>query len=102
MRRRTEMLTEEDRADAYREMTDGSRRLVRATRDSARQRQRVKPDLETHPDAAFDHEEEAKTSDSVRNEPGIPQGAVIVVKEHRSGGTCHPHVPKSGDYQMLY
>jgi hypothetical protein len=43
------MLTEEQRAGAYREMTDSTRRLVRATRDNARREQRVKPDSETHP-----------------------------------------------------
>lgn len=35
------MFTEEDGAAAYEEATDGCRRLVRATRDSARQEQRV-------------------------------------------------------------
>jgi hypothetical protein len=37
----------------------------------------------------------------IRNELGISQGAVIVMKGHRSGGTCHPRVLRSGDYQML-
>jgi len=51
------MLTLEHSAHDYDEATDGCRRLVRVTRDSARQEQRVKPDLETHPVAAFDYEE---------------------------------------------
>ncbi len=37
--------------------TDGCRRVVRGTRDDARREQRVKPDPETHPEAAFDYEE---------------------------------------------
>jgi hypothetical protein len=52
------MLTEEQRADAYREMTDGTRHLVRVTRDNARQWQRVKPDSEVHPLARLDCEKE--------------------------------------------
>ncbi|MGO9087807.1 MAG: hypothetical protein ACLQBK_21530 [Candidatus Sulfotelmatobacter sp.] len=35
------MLTEEQAANAYEEVTDGCRPLVRATRDSTRQEQRV-------------------------------------------------------------
>jgi hypothetical protein len=52
------MLTEEQRADAYREMTDSTRHLVRWTRDNARQEQRVKPDPETNPLAELDFEKE--------------------------------------------
>jgi hypothetical protein len=52
------MLTEEDRADAYRQMTDSTRHLLRVARDDARQWQRVKPDPEVHPLAGFDCEKE--------------------------------------------
>jgi len=52
-----ERLTEEDSAAAYADATDSTRRLVRATRDSARQWQRVKPDEETHALAELDYEE---------------------------------------------
>ena len=55
------MLTEEQRAGAYREMTDSTRHLVRWTRDNVRQQQRVKPDPETHPLAMFDYEKEPKS-----------------------------------------
>jgi hypothetical protein len=51
------MMMEEERADAYREMT-GTRHSVRWTRDSVRQRRRVKPDPETNPLADIDWEKE--------------------------------------------
>jgi hypothetical protein len=50
------MLAEVQSADAYREMTDSTRDLVRWTRDKARQWQRVKPDEELHPLAELDYE----------------------------------------------
>jgi len=53
------MLTEEQAARAYEEATDGCRRSVFGTRDSAPQWRRVKPDLETHPQSEFDYEEGA-------------------------------------------
>jgi hypothetical protein len=43
------MLTEEQAAIAYEEVTDGCRRSVLGTRDNARQWQRIKPDPETNP-----------------------------------------------------
>ena len=46
----------EDKQNAYAEATDGCRPLVRATRDSARQWQRVKPDPEINPLADLDCE----------------------------------------------
>jgi hypothetical protein len=52
------MFTEEDSAGACAEATDSTRRLVRATRDNARQWQRVKPDEEVHPLAELDWEKE--------------------------------------------
>jgi hypothetical protein len=52
------MLTEEQRAGAYREMTDSTRHLVRCTRADARQEQRIKPDPGTHPLAKLDFEKE--------------------------------------------
>jgi len=52
------MLTEEQAADAYREVTDNTRHLVRWTCDNARREQRVKPDPETHPLAQLDFEKE--------------------------------------------
>jgi hypothetical protein len=52
------MFTEEDSAAAYAEATDSTRHLVRVTRDSARQWQRVKPDPEVHPLADLDCEKE--------------------------------------------
>ena len=52
------MRTEEQRADAYREMTDSTRHLVRWTRDNVPQERRVKPDPETHPEAELDFEQE--------------------------------------------
>jgi hypothetical protein len=57
MRSKNNMLKKEDVADAYAEATDSTRQLVRVARSSDRQEQRVKPDLETHPEAALDHEE---------------------------------------------
>ena len=53
------MLTEEQAANAYEEVTDGCRRLVRVTSDNAPQWQRVKPDEELHPLAELDYEEGA-------------------------------------------
>jgi len=53
------MLTEEQAADAYAEATDSTRSTrysVRATRENARQWQRVKPDPETNPFADLDTE----------------------------------------------
>jgi len=50
------MPTLEDRANAYAEATDSTRHLVRATRDNARQWQRVKPDPETNALADLDCE----------------------------------------------
>ena len=52
------MFIEEERADAYREMTDSTRHLVRWTWDNARQWQRVKSALEVHPLAGLDCEKE--------------------------------------------
>lgn len=52
------MLTEEQRADAYREMTDSTRHLVRWTRDNPQRQQRVKPDPETNTLAELDFEKE--------------------------------------------
>lgn len=49
------MPTVEDLIAAYEEATDSTRHLLRV-RDDARQWQRVKPDPETHPEAAFDHD----------------------------------------------
>jgi hypothetical protein len=45
----------EDTADAYKEATDSSRHLLRV-RSNDRQEHRIKPDLETHPEAEFDFE----------------------------------------------
>jgi hypothetical protein len=53
------MLTEEQAANVYEEVTDGCRRLVRLTSDNARQWQPVKPDEETNPLAELDYEEGA-------------------------------------------
>ena len=50
------MLTEEQAAGAYREMTDSTRDLVRWTRDKAQDWQRVKPAPETNPLADLDCE----------------------------------------------
>jgi len=50
------MLTEEQRVDTYREMTDSTRHLVRWTRDNPQRQQRVKPDPETNPLAELDYE----------------------------------------------
>jgi hypothetical protein len=50
------MLTEQQAADAYREMTDSTRDLVRWAGEEPRQRQRVKPDPETNPLADLDCE----------------------------------------------
>jgi hypothetical protein len=52
------MPTVEDLAEAYEAATDGCRRLVRATRDNARQWQRIKPDTKTNPLAELDFEQE--------------------------------------------
>jgi hypothetical protein len=52
------MLTQEQAAGAYKEMTDSTRNLVRWTRDNARQWQRTKPDPETNPLADLDCEKE--------------------------------------------
>jgi hypothetical protein len=49
----------EDRQNADAEMMDGTRRMVRATNDNARQSQRVKRsgrDVEVHPLAELDFE----------------------------------------------
>jgi len=43
-------------ADAYREMTDSSRHLLRVRCNDPKEH-RLKPDRETHPAAAFDYEE---------------------------------------------
>jgi hypothetical protein len=48
------MLTEEEKAQAYREMTDSTRYLVRAMRGNDWRDLRIKPDRETHPLDAFD------------------------------------------------
>lgn len=53
------MLTEEDRADAYRQMTDSTRHLLRVARDNDWQNHRVKPDPETNPLAELDWGKEA-------------------------------------------
>jgi hypothetical protein len=53
------MLAEEQAAIAYEEATDGCRRSVLGTRDSAPQWQRVKPDPELHPLSELDYEEGA-------------------------------------------
>jgi len=50
------LITEEQAAIAYEEATDRCRHLVRATRDNARQCQRVKPDPETNALADLDCE----------------------------------------------
>ena len=50
------MITEEQRADAYRAVTDSTRDLVRWTRNNPRQAERVKSDPETHPLAEPDYE----------------------------------------------
>ena len=52
------MLTEEQAADAYREMTHGCRYLIPPTSHIVRQAQRVKPDEETHLLAELDYEKE--------------------------------------------
>lgn len=52
------MLTEEQLANAYAEATDGDRRLVQATRDTARHWRRIKPDPETNPLAELDSKKE--------------------------------------------
>jgi len=54
------MLTEEQAANAYEEMTDGCRRSLVGTRDNARQWQRVKPDEESHVLSELDFEEGAR------------------------------------------
>jgi hypothetical protein len=59
------MLTEEQRADAYREVTDSTRHLVRLTRNNARQEQRLKPDLEDNRLAEVDREEGATWNEHV-------------------------------------
>jgi hypothetical protein len=51
------MITEEKNADAYREMTDSSRDLLRVRHD-ARTIDRVKPDDKTHLLAGLDDEKE--------------------------------------------
>lgn len=48
----------EDIADAYSEMTDSTRHLLRVRNDD-RKEHRVKPDPETHPLAEFDRKEQA-------------------------------------------
>ena len=53
------MLTEEQAANAYEEVTDGYHALVRLTSDNARQWQRVKPDEESHVLSELDFEEGA-------------------------------------------
>jgi hypothetical protein len=60
------MLTEEQAADAYREMTDSTRHLVRWTRDNLRQERRIKPDEETHALAELDYEKEPSRSWAAR------------------------------------
>jgi hypothetical protein len=59
------MLTEEQRADVYREMTDSTRLLVRWTQDDVRQGRRVKPDPESNPLAELDFEKEPTSFGSV-------------------------------------
>jgi hypothetical protein len=51
-------ITEEQRADTYRDMTDSTRHLVRWTRDNVRHEEQVKPDEETHLLAELDSEKE--------------------------------------------
>ena len=53
-----ERIRKDDPADAYSKATDSTGRLVRWTRDNARQWQRIKPDPETHPEAELDYEKE--------------------------------------------
>jgi hypothetical protein len=50
-------IRKDDVAGTYAEATDGCRHLLRVARSSDRQEQRIKPDRETHPEAAFDREE---------------------------------------------
>jgi len=65
------MLTEEQAANAYEEMTDGCRPLVRLTSDHARLWQRIKPDEETNPLAGFDWEKEPRWDDLVLTTPEL-------------------------------
>jgi hypothetical protein len=50
------MLRKEDIAGAYAEATDSARQLLRVQTDD-RQEHRIKPDLETHPEAEFECKE---------------------------------------------
>jgi hypothetical protein len=52
------MLTEDQIASAYREMTDSTRHLVRWTQVNGLRQERVKPDPETNPLADLDWEKE--------------------------------------------
>jgi hypothetical protein len=56
--RSTEVLRNEDIADAYLEATGGCRYLIPPASHIVRLAQRVKPDEETHPSAEFDYEKE--------------------------------------------
>lgn len=48
-------IRKDDVAGAYAEATDSTRHLLRVQTDD-RQEHRIKPDLETHPEAAFDYD----------------------------------------------
>ena len=66
------MLTEEQAANAYADVTDGCRHSVLATRDTARTIQRVKPDPEVNPLAQLDYKEWA-TWDEHMPQPTLQQ-----------------------------
>jgi hypothetical protein len=70
------MLTEEQAANAYEEVTDLCRRLVRVTSDNAPQWQRVKPDTETHL-SAFNYR---RCSRSGSRQPQLPRRVVAPAK----------------------
>jgi len=69
------MLTEEQTADAYADATDGCRHLVRATRENARQWQRIKPDSELHPLAELDYEKEPTWDEPLVTTPLLHLGS---------------------------
>lgn len=62
------MLTEEQAAEAYREMTDSTRDLLRVRHD-ARRECRIKPDPEVNPLAELDYEEGATWDELVLTTP---------------------------------
>ena len=82
------MLTEEQAANAYEEVTDGCRRLVRLTSDNARQWQRVKPDEETNPLAELDYEEGATWDHHCAARYFSVSGYVRVTLIKRSASNC--------------